>query len=189
MEHERRKIAPDLEKALVKEQLFSIPPLSKLTQAGITKERKDRQKKAGLKTRSTAQGQAIRQVLIGDADNGFNPRTGAPYGSPVIQNGSIVRDQLQAGHGYDFNNHMDKADDANNLAFETGRENMGSAAEAIGYDMPMEKIFKNALTEAQSQGKNLGPLRQKVDALAQAGLLNQRRVNELIDAVLIPPRN
>ena len=189
MELERRKMSSDLKEALVKERLLTTAPLSGLTQAGITPERKERQERAGLKTRSKPQGQAIREVLIGDADRGYNPRTGAPYGSPVIEDGSIVRDQLQAGHGYDFNNYMHLADDANNLAFETGRENQGSAAEAKGYDMPMETIFTNALKEAASQGKNLGPLRQKVDALARAGILDQRRVNELINAVLMPPRN
>lgn len=180
---EDRAAPPALMKALESQRMLNSGPLAGLRGSGTSHSRNQ------ISPRSYQQKVDIQNALIGDMYRNKNPRTGAPYGKPVVQNGKLVRDWLEGGHGVGFNTDPSKANDVDNLAFELEYENKGTSGEEKGYDTPMSQVFTNALAKAQKQGKNLGPLRQKVDELARAGVLDQRRVNELIDLVLMPPKN
>ena len=179
---EDRAAPPALMKALESQRMLNSGPLTALRTSGTSRDRQL------ISPRSYQQKIDIQNALIGDMVRNFNPRTGAPYGKPEVQNGKLVRDWLEGGHGVGFKTDSSKANDVDNLAFELEYENKGTSGEEKGYETPMSQVFTNALTKAQKQGKDLGPLRQKVDELARAGVLDQRRVNELIDLVLIPPK-
>jgi len=183
MSLEDRKAPEALMKALEAQRMLNSGPLAGLRTSGTSRDR------MLISPRSYQQKLDIQNALIGDMYRNINPRTGAPYGKPEIQNGQLVRDWLEGGHGFGFKSNPEKANDVDNLAFELEVENKGTSGEEKGYETPMSQVFTNALSKAQQQGKNLGPLRQKVDELARAGLLDQRRVNELISMVLMPPKN
>ena len=185
MEKERRRASPDLISALEGERVFASGPIAGLRVAGAPGRLKEDNPNYDLLKRTGEQKNAIREVLLGDMDRGYNPRTGAPYGSPIVENGVEVRDVLNDGHGYDFENFTLFANQPWNNAMELESENKGSAAEAKGFVKPVSDTFQARLTEERDSSRNLGSLMQRVDALAAAGLLDQRRVNRLIDEVLM----
>lgn len=157
-----RAMDPNLAEALDRQMLLNArSPLHTLKTAGMHGDSKGR----------TAAGTAddIQSVMIGDMIRGFNPVTGVPYGPAFIENGALVRDQLQGGHVRESNKYEDLRHQPDNIVAELSQENTAKASRGKegSPDFTDEQALFNTAAEALNNNQSLDNFKQSMRTVAQ----------------------
>jgi len=157
-----RQMDSNLAEALERQMLLNArSPLHLLKTAGMHGDSKGR-----TKARTADD---IQSVMIGDMIRGFNPVTGTPYGPAFMENGVLVRDQLQGGHVRESNLNEDIRHDPANIIAELSQENTAKASRGKkgGPEFTDEQALFNTAAEALESNQSLDNFKQSMRMVAQ----------------------
>lgn len=178
---ENRAADADLMNSLLRQKmLMSGEPLYNLKSAGDHGYKRDR--------REAGTGDDIQRVLIGDMVRGFNPITGVPYGPAFIENGKLVRDQIQGGHVRESNLNESRRHDPTNIIGELSQENYAKASRGkeTGPDFTDEQAMFNTVDTVINEpgDSNMQQFKQNMRAIAEdESLTLQSKIDVLLSQV------
>lgn len=178
LSYESRKMDEDLENALESQFLLDKrSPLHNLRYAGMHKESKKRRAETGDAFSE------IQSVMIGDMVRRVNPVTNTRYGSPYMENGVLVRDQVDGGHVYDHKIYQDLAHKPWNIIAEPGQENKVKQSRAKGQVFTDKHALFNNINTALNEGNDLSNLKNGLLAVASERPELEDRVLTLLDKI------
>jgi len=178
LSYESRKMSDGLRNALENQYLLDKrSPLNNLRNAGMHGESAERSAEPGDAFKE------IQSVMIGDMVRGFNPVTGSPYGPAYVEDGVLVRDQVDGGHVYEHATHSDLAHKASNIIAELGQENKIKQPRGQGKIFTDKQAFFNTVNTALSEGNDLSNLKHNLMSVASERPELRDRVLELLTRI------
>lgn len=178
LSYESRQMPEGLEEALNRQHLLvKRSPLHLLRDAGSHGDSEGRTL-AGTRAQ-------IQSAMIGDMIRGFNPITGTLYGPAFMENGRLVRDQLQGGHVRESNLNPAIRHDPANIIGELSQENTAKASRGKegGPEFTDEQALFNTVAEALEGGQNLDNFKRNMRAIAETDMSLQNKVDTILSKV------
>lgn len=178
LSYESRQMSEGIETALNNQHLLvSRSPLHLLRDAGSHGDSEGRTL-AGTRP-------LIQSVMIGDMIRGTNPVTGMPYGPAFMENGRLVRDQLQGGHVRESNLNPAIRHDPANIIGELSQENTAKASRGKegGPEFTDDQALFNTVAEALEGGQNLDNFKLNMRAVAEADISLENKINTILSKV------
>ena len=123
--------------------------------------------------------------MIGDMVRGFNPITGTLYGPAFIEDGRLVRDQVQGGHVRESNLNPSIRHDPANIIAELSQENTAKASRGKegGPEFTDDQALFNTVAEALEGGQSLDTFKQNMRAVAETDMSLEKKIDNILSKV------
>lgn len=178
LSYDSRKMPEGLKDALNRQHLLvKRSPLHLLRDAGSHGDSEGRTL-AGTR-------ELIQSTMIGDMIRGFNPVTGTLYGPAFMENGRLVRDQLQGGHVRESNLNPAIRHDPANIIGELSQENTAKASRGKegGPEFTDEQALFNTVAETLEGGQSLDNFKRNMRAIAETNMSLESKIDSILSKV------